>query len=689
MAKKVVIVESPSKSKTIGQYLGKDYLVTASVGHIRDLATTGKGGLGIDVDNGFKPNYQVVPQKKKLVSELNKTIKSAEEIYLATDPDREGEAISWHLFDTLNIGDKKVKRVVFNEITKDAIINAFNNPRTINLDLVSSQETRRMLDRIIGFKLSMLLKSKIKSQSAGRVQSAALKLIVDLEKEIQSFTPEEYYEIYAFFQDVETQLFKLNNEKPKISTSKEAKAVITNLKPEFTVSEVSTKMIKSNSKPPLITSTLQQAASSKHGYSSSKTMSIAQKLYEGIEIDGESVGLITYMRSDSTRLSESFVYDTREFIKNTFGSEYLGYYHTPKNKSNAQDAHEAIRPTSIKRTPESLKKHLSSQEYKIYKLIYIKALGSLMSAAVNEVTTLLLENNNTLFKATSSKQIFDGYLKLTADYEELEKEGLDLSKFKEKSTLKADKVFEKQLFTTPPLRYTEAKLIKDMEEKGIGRPSTYASTISTILKRHYVMLEERKFIPTDQGNLTIEKLNEFFDEFISTDYSKKMEEILDEIANGNDEQLKVLQDFYDYFIPLVEDAQKNMDKIKPEKTGEMCPVCGKPLVYRISKFGKFEACSNYPKCKYVKSEEKAKKETFNTEVKCPECKTGTLVVRTASKGKNKGNKFLACSRFPKCKYISPLKLVDEDCPDCDNVVVKDEEGKVFCIDGKDCNHHHK
>ncbi len=687
MAKKVVIVESPSKSKTIGQYLGEDFLVTASVGHIRDLATTGKGGLGIDVENGFKPNYQVVPQKKKLVTELNKTIKDAEEIYLATDPDREGEAISWHLFDTLNIGKKTVQRVVFNEITKEAVTNAFEHPRSINFDLVSSQETRRMLDRIIGFKLSMLLKSKIKSQSAGRVQSAALKLIVDLEKEIQSFIPEEYYEIYANFQDVETQLFKLDGEKPWITTAKKAKAILDNLKPEFTVSEVFTKMIKSNPKSPLITSTLQQGASSKYGYSSSKTMSVAQKLYEGVDIAGESVGLITYMRSDSVRLSDSFVYDAREHILNTYGSEYLGYYHSPKNKVNAQDAHEAIRPTNIHRTPESIKKYLSSQEYKIYKLIYIKALGSLMSPAVNEVTTLLLENTSTVFKATSSKQIFDGYLKLTLEYDDIDKEGIDLSKFKEKATLKADQVYEKQLFTNPPLRYTEAKLIKDMEELGIGRPSTYASTISTLLKRHYVTLEERKFVPTDQGTLTIEKLGEFFDEFISADYSKNMEEILDEIANGNETQLKVLQEFYDYFIPLVDEATENMDKVKPEKTGEICPLCGKPLVYRISKFGKFEACSNYPKCKYVKSDDKPKKETYNTKVNCPECKTGTLVVRTASKGKNKGNKFLACSRYPKCKYISPLRLVEDDCPDCDNVVVKDEDGKVFCIDGKGCERH--
>lgn len=686
MAKKVVIVESPSKSKTISQYLGEDFIVKSSIGHIRDLTTTGKGGLGIDVENGFKPNYSVLPSKKKVVSELNKAIKDADEIYLATDPDREGEAISWHLFDTLKIEDQDVKRVEFNEITKEAITKAFLKPRTINFDLVASQETRRMLDRIIGFKLSMLLKAKIKSQSAGRVQSAALKLIVDREKEINKFTPEEYYEIYATFQDVEAQLFKLNGEKPEIHNDQDSKKVLAGLDDLFVVSEVSIKENKSNSKPPLITSTLQQAASSKYGYSSSKTMSIAQKLYEGVDIGSESVGLITYMRSDSTRMSEGFIFAARDYIKEKYGSKYLGYFRKPKNSENAQDAHEAIRPTSVLRTPESIKSYLNSQEYKIYQLIYIKALASLMSASVNEVTTLLLENNNTVFKATSSKQIFDGYLKVSGIIDSYTKDELDLSRFKENDKIKADNVYDKQLFTTPPARYTESRLIKEMEDLGIGRPSTYASTISTIIKRKYVDFKERKFFPTEQGILTVDKLDDFFHEFISANYSKRMEEILDDIAQGDESQINVLQDFYNYFMPLVDNARENMDKLEPEETGEKCPECGSPMVYRVSKYGKFEACSNYPTCKYIKTDENKKPDVFDTEVTCPECKKGTLVVRTAKKGKNKGNKFLACSRFPKCKYISPLKLVDKDCPDCDNVVVKDQDNNVFCIDGKNCHY---
>ncbi len=685
MAKKVVIVESPSKSKTISQYLGNDYIVRSSIGHIRDLTTTGKGGLGIDVDNGFKPNYMVLPSKKKVVTELNKAIKDADEVYLATDPDREGEAISWHLFDTLKIENKEVKRVEFNEITKEAITKAFLKPRTINYDLVSSQETRRMLDRIIGFKLSMLLKAKIKSQSAGRVQSAALKLIVDREKEINSFVSEEYYEIYAKFNDVEAQLFKLNGDKPEIHNDSDAEKVLKGLADLFVVSEVSIKENKSNPKPPLITSTLQQAASSKYGYSSSKTMSIAQKLYEGIDIGTETTGLITYMRSDSTRMSEGFIYQARDYIKEHYGSKYLGYFRKPKNNENAQDAHEAIRPTSVFRTPESIKKYLSSQEYKIYQLIYVKAIASLMSASVNEVTTLLLDNNNTVFKATSSKQTFDGYLLVSGVIDNYAKNELDLSRFKEQDKIKADEVYKKQLFTNPPARYTESRLIKEMEDLGIGRPSTYASTISTIIKRKYVDFQERKFFPTEQGILTIDKLDEFFHEFISAHYSKRMEDVLDDIANGNELQLNVLQDFYDYFMPLVENARENMDKLEPEETGEKCPECGSPMVYRVSKYGKFEACSNYPTCKYIKTEEKEKPDVYDTEVSCPECQKGTLVVRTAKKGKNKGNKFLACSRFPKCKYISPLKIVDKDCPECDNVVVKDQDNNVFCIDGKNCD----
>lgn len=683
MAKKLVIVESPAKSKTISQYLGKDYDVLSSVGHIRDLATKGKGGLGIDVDNDFAPTYEILKGKKKIVTDLNKALKSADELYLATDPDREGEAISWHLKETLNIKDQKVLRVEFNEITKDAILNAFNHTRSIDEDLVSSQETRRMLDRIIGFKLSKLLQSKIKSKSAGRVQSAALKLIVDREREIEAFIPEEYYEIFATFSDVESQLFKVDGEKPQINSKEASQALLDRLADEFVVESLSSRTTKNNPTNALITSTFQQQASTRFGYSSSSSMRVAQKLYEGIDLGNETVGLITYMRTDSTRLSDLFINQARGYIADQFGKEYLGYYRANTKGANVQDAHEAIRPTDINRTPKSIKAKLTSQEYKIYSLIYYKALASLMKASKNEVTTLLLENNGLQFKVTSSKQIFDGYLKAMALLDKPKKQDvLDLSNFKEGDHLKADKVYDKQLFTNPPLRYTEARLIKEMEELGIGRPSTYANTISTILNRKYVEKEERKFKPTEQGKLTTDKLEKFFNEFISTDYSKNMEDVLDEIASGKEEQLKVLKEFYNYFMPLIEEAQKNMEKIQAEETGEICPKCGSPMVIRNGRYGTFEACSNFPACKYIKPNGKEKEKPLNTGVECEKCHQGHLVLRTAKSGKNKGNQFLGCSRFPKCKYISPLEVVASKTTDCDNVVVKDKDGNEFCLNEK-------
>ncbi len=687
MANKLVIVESPAKSKTIGQYLGKDYIVKSSVGHIRDLAVTGKGGLGIDVENDFKPTYMVLPEKKKVISDLNKALKTADYVYLATDPDREGEAISWHLKETLDIKNQEVKRVVFNEITKNAIQEAFAHPGEINDNLVSSQETRRILDRIIGFKLSTLLQSKIKSKSAGRVQSAALKLIVDKEKEIEAFKIEEYYEIYAKFGDLETKLSKLNNKTPKIPTAEKADEILKSLDKDFIVKSIEKRNAFSNSKPPFITSTLQQMASNKYGYSPTRTMKAAQQLYEGIDIGNETVGLITYMRTDSVRLSDSFVEEARHYITEKYGANYFSHYRKSNTGNTVQDAHEAIRPTSVLRNPKSIKQYLSDIEYKLYTLIYIRAVSSLMKSAKNEITTLLLENNQAIFKITSTTQLFDGYMKLYSKIDNTNGVNhFDLSKFNENDKLKADEIYKKQLFTSPPARYSEARLIKEMETLGIGRPSTYAQTISTITQRKYVVFKEKKFFPTDQGRLTIEKLDKYFAEFVSANYSKSMEETLDEVANGSEQQLKILKEFYSYFIPLVDNAFKKMEKIKPKETGELCPQCGSPMVFRTGRYGQFEACSNYPKCKYIKKQEKEEtKEAYDTKVECPECHQGTLLLRTAKKGKNKGNKFLACSRFPKCRYISPLQVLDEKCPDCGNIMVKDKDGKEFCLDKHNCD----
>lgn len=688
MSKKLVIVESPAKSKTIGQYLGEDYIVESSIGHIRDLAIVGPGGLGVDIGHNFKPTYEVLPDKKKVIHQLNKSLKESEELYLATDPDREGEAISWHLSETLNIKHQKVYRVVFNEITKDAVQNAFSNPGEIDRDVVDSQETRRILDRIIGFKLSKLLQSKIKSKSAGRVQSAALKLVVDREKEIEAFNIEEYYEIYALFQGMEAKLVKWMNENPNIPTQKEAEVIIDSLSKSFEIESITTKPYSTNPKPPFITSTLQQLASSKYGLSPTRTMRLAQSLYEGVDIANETVGLITYMRTDSIRLSNSFISDAKKYITDEYGANYFGNFRRSKKKQNVQDAHEAIRPTSVFRTPKSVKKYLSSQEYKIYQLIYARAVSSLMKPKKTETTALLLNNNKAKFRIASTKQLFDGFLKVYKPYDTDEKEApLDLSKYKEGENLKANEVVFKQLFTAPPAKYTEASLIKKMEDLGVGRPSTYAQTIQTIKKRKYVDFKEKKFTPTEQGNLTIEKLDKYFHEFISPNYSKGMEVLLDEIAEGKAERDKILREFYEYFIPLVENAEKNMSKVKPKETGEICPKCGSPMVYRHGKYGEFEACSNFPKCKYIKqNDEKKKANVFDTEVECPECKGATLVVRTAKKGKNKGKKFLAASTFPKCKYISPLKVTDELCPKCGNVVVENDKQEVYCIDPT-CDYH--
>ncbi len=687
MPKKLVIVESPSKSKTIEQYLGSEYSVKSSKGHIRDLAISGPGGLGIDLENNFHPSYTVLPEKKAIIKELNAALKDASELYLATDPDREGEAISWHLLDTLNVGNKLVKRVIFNEITKDAIIEAFEHPKDIDQALVDSQETRRILDRIIGFKLSKLLQNKIKSKSAGRVQSAALKLITDREKEVLAFEKQEYYDIFVEFEGFKASLYKYKGHTPKLPPLELADEIIASLQEEYLVSSIETKPKSTFSKLPFITSTLQQEASTKYNLTPSKTMSIAQKLYEGIEIGSESVGLITYMRTDSTRLSTTFMKQATDYINHAYGKEYLGQARKTVVKGNIQDAHEAIRPTSAIRTPESIKRYLSKDEFHLYSLIYNRAIAYFMKPSIRNVTTVILENNASLFKATASVRIFDGYLKVY-DVEEVdEDEVLSIPDVKQNQVLTALNIEKKQQFTTPPPRFSEAKLIKEMEDLGIGRPSTYAQTILTLRNRKYVTYTEKKFFPTEQGSMTIEKLDEFFEEFISSTYSKNMENVLDDIAKDKIGGVEVLREFYDYFMPLVDEASKHMEKEMPKETGEVCPKCGSVMVYRHGKYGSFEACSNFPTCKYIKQDEELKKEKpIDTGVTCPSCGKGTLLKRTAKKGKNKGNSFLGCSNYPACKYISPLKVLNMPCPVCGKELVEDETGKVICIDQDKCKY---
>lgn len=689
MNKKLVIVESPSKSKTIEQYLGEGYTVKSSKGHVRDLAITGAGGLGIDVAHDFRPQYEIIPEKKTVVKELNEAAKKAQEIYLATDPDREGEAISWHLNAILDTKDKLVKRVIFNEITKPAILEAFQNPKDIDENLVSSQETRRILDRIIGFKLSKLLQSKIKSKSAGRVQSATLKLIVDREKEIEAFRPEEYHEIYAKFPTFEAQLAKFRDKTPKIASKDAADGVISALGPQFTVLALETRNKPVESKPPFITSTLQQDASNRLGFSPTKTMSVAQRLYEGVAIGEETVGLISYMRTDSFRLSEYFTGKASDFILKEYGKPYLGSTKKAVKGQNVQDAHEAIRPTDPFRTPELVKAHLTRDEYALYGMIWARAIASLMKPMILEVKTLSLENGPALFRSVSSRQAFDGYVRAYGKYETEEGNGKNLlPDWAEGTTVSADSVYGKQCFTQAPQRYNEARLIKEMEDLGIGRPSTYATTVATLRERKYVTMQEKKFVPTEQGRRTIDELDAYFGEFVGADYSRNMEIVLDRIAEGAEFQVSTIRKFWDYFLPLVDYAAKHMEKVKPQTTGETCPVCGSPMVLRHGRFGDFEACSDFPRCKYIKPDGKPKKSASpakDTGVLCPKCHKGHLVERTATKGKNKGKPFYACNDFPRCKFIAPFQSAGSSCPRCGKPLVV-QDGSVFCMDTENCGY---
>lgn len=746
--KKVIIVESPSKSKTIESYLKDEYKVLSSKGHICDLATKGKFGLGVDVDNDFKPTYVIDADKKELVETLKKECKNAL-VYLATDPDREGEAISYHLATYLGLDVNKVSRIEFHEVTKNAILNAINNPRNIDINLVKSQETRRILDRIIGFMISKLLQSKIKSKSAGRVQSVALKMICDLEDEIKKFIPTKYYEIEAYFDDYKLVLDSIDGKKSRILDRKILEDLYENLD-LFKFKEKESKEFIKESKPPFTTSTLQQEASYKLNFTSVKTMNIAQKLYEGVLVDNKLTGLITYMRTDSTVLSNEFISQANEFIKNNYGNTYVGAIKTKEQKL-AQNAHEAIRPTYISNTPELIKGYLTNDEYKLYKLIYERALSSLMTGAKFLNTKCYFENYKSIWTVSGKQMLFDGYLKvLGKDEEDFNKL---LPDFKENELYKANEIKILDLETKPKSRYTEATLIKDMEEKGIGRPSTYAQTMQTLLKRNYINQIEKKLYPTDQGLLTNEKLEEFFPSIFNVSYTANMEEILDLIAQGMKDEISELKEFYNKFLPLYDKAYNEMEKIAAKKTGDKCPLCGHDLVIRTGKYGDFVACSNYPACKYIKqdntdivldimcpvchdkhlikrenkSSSKKKyyyicenykncKTVFNDEptdklcpdcnsmmlknennelycskhchdtykeVMCPVCKEGHLIKKQASKGKNKGNYFYACNRFPKCRTIFNYEPTENKCEICSSMMLKDENENLFCSN-KDC-----
>lgn len=669
---KLIIVESPHKSVTIGNFLGPDYKVLASTGHIRDLSSHGKMGLGVDVENGFKPNYEISEDKTSVVKELKKALSKADDVYLATDPDREGEAISWHLAQVLGLDVNTTKRLEFHEITKSAINKALSTPRTINMPLVESQETRRIIDRLMGFRLSTLLQKKIKSQSAGRVQSVVLKFIVEREKEIKDFVPVEYWTIQGQFaneakNNIAASLTAYKNKSIEIHNEEEALKIISALPKDFVVKNVKSTEVKKEPKDPFITATLQQEAFTRFHFSIKRTSAIAQKLYEGEEINGQTTGLITYMRTDSIRLSDEFVALAKNYIVKNFGNEYLGKRHLQKSSKNVQDAHEAIRPTDLALTPETVRPYLSNDEYLLYTLIYQRAIASLMSAKKELTTTIVLSGNDYDFSSSATQCVFDGYTKIYGEIDEEKKNTLP-KEIKAGDAYLNTEIEKTQHFTKAPARYNEGKIVKLMQEKGIGRPSTYRKTVETLVGRDYVENQKGSFVPTEQGILTADKLEEYFPKYMDASYTADMEDALDSIADGKTDKLTLLTTFWDEFKKLYAAADDKMEKIQPKVVeGKVCPECGSPLVYRKGKYGEFIGCSNYPKCKYIEKP----KETVEviTSYVCPKC--GHELV----KRKSKRGEFVGCSNYPKCDYMEDLEgkplvkekkevVIPEDAPLC-------------------------
>ena len=646
---KLIIVESPTKAKTIQKYLGNGYKVVASKGHIRDLAFTGEKSLGVDVKNNFAPDYVTDTYKVNTINYLKKLVDSAEDVYLATDPDREGEAIAWHLADVLGLDINTTKRLEFHEITKKTVLEAIENPRTIDMNLVSSQETRRILDRIIGFELSGLLQKKIYTRSAGRVQSVALKLIVDRQKEIDSFVVETSYGIKGKLNDPKMEFELVDNEKLqpiRVNGQEELNDVLKVKDRGLTLQNIVVEDTTRYAKPPFTTSSLQQEAFSQFHFSASKTSQLAQKLYEGVSIGEETTGLITYMRTDSIRLSPLFIYNAKEYIKNELGEEYVGVARVQKEDSNVQDAHEAIRPTKVELTPEKVKEYLGRDEYKLYKLIWTRAVASMVKPSIIATTKNIFTSDNYTFVSKSSELKFDGYKKIYADYEK--------DKYSKPKILVIDKVYSidslevEEHNTRPPYKYSEGSLIKDMEELGIGRPSTYASTIDSLKKSAYISIEKNYISPTLNGLNASVKLDEFFSDIVNVEYTANMEKGLDLIAEGEKTRLDTLNAFYAPFEEKMVYAYKNMTGANEVYTDEVCPKCGARLVRKQGKYGEYICCENKPKsCDYVKPKEV----TISEHAKdCPKCKEGKLVVR-----KGKYGNFLGCSRYPECDYMEAFK----------------------------------
>ena len=684
MSDYLVIVESPAKAKTIEKYLGKKYKVKASMGHVRDLP---KSQTGVDIENNYKPKYITIRGKGPVLKELKSAAKKAKKIYLAADPDREGEAIAWHLANSLDLDINSDCRVVFNEITKDAVKESFKHPRPINMDLVDAQQARRILDRLVGYKISPILWKKVKKGlSAGRVQSVAVKLIIDRENEIKNFVPEEYWSITGQFEHESVTFpatfYGIGKEKMKLKNKEEVDEVLSKIKGDkFTVKKIVKRERKRNPAPPFITSSLQQEAVRKLNFRARKTMMVAQQLYEGIDLGGGAVGLITYMRTDSTRISETAREEAVKFITEKYGKEYVTETKTnDKKKDNVQDAHEAIRPTSVLRTPESVKKFLTKDQWKLYKLIWERFVASQMAPAVMDTMTVDLENNSVIFRATGSKVKFQGFMKVYVEGTDDKKETKDviLPQLIENEQIQYKEIKPKQHFTQPPPRYTEARLVKTLEELGIGRPSTYAPTLDTIQKRGYVALENRRFVPTELGEIVIELMSEFFPEIIDVEFTAKMEKDLDEIEEGKVHWVRVIDNFYKNFRVHLDRAEKEMEKveIKDEYAGEDCEVCGNPMVIKLGRFGKFMACSNFPECRNTKPIVK------EIGVQCPKCKEGQVVERKSKKNRL----FFGCSRYPECDFVSWDKPIARPCPKCGELLVEKKIKKGVQVKCTKCDY---
>lgn len=688
MSDYLVIVESPAKAKTIERYLGKKYEVKASMGHVRDLP---KSQMGVDVENNYKPKYITIRGKGEVLKELRKAAKKAKKVYLAADPDREGEAIAWHLAHILNIDEESECRVVFNEITKDAVKESFKQPRAIDLDLVDAQQARRILDRLVGYNISPLLWKKVKKGlSAGRVQTVALKMIIDREKEIENFKPEEYWTIEATFEkdkdSFEGSFYGIDGKKQELKTKADVENIQKRLTDDhFLVEKVNKRERKRNPAKPFITSSLQQEAARKLNFRARKTMMVAQQLYEGIDLGrqaGGITGLITYMRTDSTRISDVAKNEARKYIEEKYGKKYVGFDRKTSNQQGAQDAHEAIRPTSVLRDPRSLKDVLTNDQYRLYKLIWERFVASQMAPAVMDTVTVHLTNNNVEFRATGSQVKFNGFMKVYVEGTDDNKNNIVqeklLPELEEGMKVTAKKIDPNQHFTQPPPRYTEARLVRAMEELGIGRPSTYAPTLDTIQRRGYVSLENRRFVPTELGTIVSEAVEEYFPEIIDVDFTAKMEKDLDTIEEGKSDWVEVIDDFYKDFEKRLEYAEKEMEKIeiKDEPAGIDCEKCGHEMVYKMGRYGKFLACPNFPECRNTKPILK------KIGVDCPKCKEGDVVERKTKKRRT----FYGCDRYPECDFVSWDKPIARPCPKCESLLVEKKVKKNIQVQCTNCDY---